>query len=906
MTNKVAAAASSFLSRTNELGTLQQSCIRILSFCESNSSRIGLHIHCPVIKFGLLNNLDLCNNLLSLYLKTDSIWNARKLFDEMPQRTVFAWTVMISAYTKSKEFVSAVSLFGEMMASGTHPSEFTFSSVIRSCAGLRDLSHGARVHGSVIKTGFLGNSVIGSSLTDLYSKCGKLKEARELFSSLQNADTISWTMMISSLVEARKWREALQLYFDMIKVGVSPNEFTFVKLLGASSFLGLEFGKMIHSNIIVRGVPLNVVLKTSLIDFYSRFSLMEDSLRVLNSTGEQDVFLWTSVVSGFVRNLRAKEAIGTFLQMRDLGLQPNNFTYSAILSLCSSIRSLELGKQIHSQMIKVGLEGNTDVGNALVDMYMKCSASEVEALGVFAAMISPNVISWTTLILGLVDHGFEQDCFGLLMEMVAQGVEPNGVTLSGVLRACSKLKSIRQVLEIHGYLLRRHVDGEIIIGNSLVDAYASLNKVDYAWKATRLMDRRDDITYTSLVTRFNELGKYEMALSVISHMFADGIRMDPVSLTGFISASANLGALLNGKHLHCYSEKSGFSSSVSVSNSLVDMYGKCGLLEDAKKVFEEIAMPDVVSWNGMVSALASNGCISSALSAFEDMRMKGFEPDSVTFVILLSACSNGRLTEMGLEYFQSMKDTYNIEPQIEHYVHLVGILGRAGRLEEATGVLETMQLKPNAMIFKTLLRASRYHGNLSLGEDMANKGLALAPSDPAFYILLADLYEESGKPELAQKTRNLMSEKGLGKKPSQSSVEVQGKVHSFVSEDVTTMVKTSGIYAEIESIKEEIKRFGSSYRGNENASFHSAKQAVVYGFIYASPQAPVHVVKNKILCKDCHDFVSILTRLVDKKITVRDGNQVHIFKNGKCSCKREETTYVFSYEAFNKNDKTLL
>ncbi|XP_010474025.1 PREDICTED: pentatricopeptide repeat-containing protein At5g52850, chloroplastic [Camelina sativa] len=894
MTSKVAAAASSFLSRNNELGNLQQSCIRILSFCESTSSRIGLHIHCPVIKFGLLDNLDLCNNLLSLYLKTDGIWNARNLFDEMPQRTVFAWTVMISAYTKSKEFVSAVSLFREMIASGTNPNEFTFSSVIRSCAGLRDLSYGARVHGSVIKTGFLGNSVIGSSLTDLYSKCGQLKEARELFSSLQNADTISWTMMISSLVEARKWREVLQLYSDMIKAGVSPNEFTFVKLIGASSFLGLEFGKMIHSNIIVRGVPLNVVLKTSLVDFYSRFSKMEDSLRVLNSSGEQDVFLWTSVVSGFVRNLRAKEAIGTFLQMRDLGLQPNNFTYSAILSLCSSVRSLDLGKQIHSQMIKVGLEGNTDVGNALVDMYMKCSASEVEALGVFAAMTSPNVISWTTLILGLVDHGFEKDCFGLLMEMVAQGVEPNGVTLSGVLRACSKLKSIRQVVEIHGYLLRRHIHGEIIVGNSLVDAYASLSKVDYAWKETRLMDRRDDITYTSLVTRFNELGKYEMASSVISHMFADGIRIDPVSLTGFISASANLGALETGKHLHCYSEKSGFSSSVSVSNSLVDMYGKCGLLEDAKKVFKEIVMPDVVSWNGLVSALASNGCISSALSAFEEMRMKGFEPDSVTFLILLSACSNGRLTEMGLEYFHSMKDIYNIEPQIEHYVHLVGILGRAGRLEEATGVLETMQLKPNAMIFKTLLRACRYHGNLSLGEDMANKGLALAPSDPAFYILLADLYEESGKPELAQKTRNLMSEKGLGKKLSQSSVEVQGKVHSFVSEDVTTTVKTNGIYAEIESIKEEIKRFGSPYRGNENASFHSAKQAVVYGFIYASPQAPVHVVKNKILCKDCHDFVSILTRLVDKKITVRDGNQVHIFKNGECSCRREETTFVLS------------
>lgn len=887
-------AASAYLSRTNELGNLQQSCIRILSFCESNSSRSGLHIHCPVIKLGLLDNLDICNNLLSLYLKTDALCNARKLFDEMPHRTVFAWTVVISAYTKSQEFASALSLFEEMMALGIQPNEFTFSSVIRSCAGLRDFIYGARVHGSVVKNGFEGNSVIGSSLTDLYSKCGKLKEARELFSSLQNADTISWTMMISSLVEACQWREALQFYSEMIKAGVSPNEFTFVKLLGASSFLGLEFGQMIHSNLIVSGIQLNVVLKTSLVDFYSRFSKMEDSVRVLKSTRDQDVFLWTSVISGFVRNLKVKEAVGTFLEMRGLGLQPSNFTYSAILSLCSSVRSLDLGKQIHSQTIQDGLEESTDVGNALVDLYMKCSASEVEALRVFRAMISPNVVSWTTVILGLVDHGFEQDCFGLLMEMITQGIEPNVVTLSGVLRACSKLKSTRLVTEIHGYLLRRHVNGENIVGNSLVDAYASSSKVDYAWNLTRSMDRRDIITYTSFVTRLNELGKHEMALSVISHMCEDGIRMDQFSLPGFISASANLGALETGKHLHCYSVKSGFSGVVSVLNSLVDMYSKCCSLEDAKKAFEEIATPDVISWNGLVSGLASNGCISSALSAFEEMRMKGTEPDLVTFLILLSTCSNGRLTEMGLEYFRAMKEIHNIEPQIEHYVHLVGILSRAGRLEEATEIIETMQLKPNALIFKTLLRACRYHGNLSLGEDMANRGLALAPFDPAFYILLADLYDESGKPELAQKTRDLMSDKGLSKKLSKSTVEVQGKVHGFVSEDVTTVEKTNGIYAEIESIKYEIERSGSSYRGNENASFHSAKQAVVFGFLYSSPQAPIHVVKNKILCKDCHDFVSNLTRLVDKNITVRDGYRVHVFKNGKCSCKGDETSFVLS------------
>ncbi|XP_010537132.1 PREDICTED: pentatricopeptide repeat-containing protein At5g52850, chloroplastic [Tarenaya hassleriana] len=894
MTSK---AATTFLSRKNELAHLHDSCLRILSICNSISSREGLHIHSPIIKLGLQGTLDLCNNLLRLYSKSDCTGNARKLFEEMLERDVVSWTVMISAYTKSRQLGSALEVFDEMLISGIRPNEFTFSSVLRSCAGLGHHEYGARVHCSVVKNGFEVNPVICSGLIDFYSKCGKLKEARELFVSVDNGDTISWTTMISSMVEARKWSDALKLYVDMIDSGIPPNEFTYVKLLNASSFLGLGYGELLHAHVIVRGVLLNVVLKTSLVGFYSRFGRMEEAVQVLNSTWDrdrdqdQDVFLWTSVVSGFARNSRCKEAVATFHEMQVSGFPPNNFTYSALLSVCSSVQSLDLGKQIHSQTVKVALEDSVDIGNSLMNMYMKCSSMEEDALRVFRSMSSPDVISWTTLISGLVDrHGFERDCVLLLMEMVRQGVQPNAVTLSCVLRACSQVKSVSQVLEIHGYILRRNLDGEIIVGNSLVDVYASSGKVNYAWKVATMMEYRDNITYTILVTRFNELGKHEMALTFLNRMREEGIKMDQFSFPGFVSASANLGALETGKHLHCYSVKAGFSSGMSVSNALVDMYGKFGFLECAKKAFNEIPEPDVVSWNGLISGLASNGCIAPALSTFEDMRLKGIQPDSVTFLILLSACINGKITEMGLEYFRSMTEVHNIEPQIDHYAHLLEILGRAGRLEEAAGVLEMMPLKPNALIYKTLLRACRFHMNLPLGEDMANRGIALAPCDPAFYILLADLYDDSGKPDLAQKTRHLMKEMGLSKKSSQSSVEIRGKVHNFVTGDVESAETVNEIHREIESLKSKFKRAGYRYRDNEDASYHSAKRAVAFGLLNASPKAVICVVKNKSLCRDCHNFMSLATRLLKRSIIVRDGNRIHTFKSGECSC-REETSF---------------
>ncbi|KAL5540281.1 hypothetical protein UlMin_042764 [Ulmus minor] len=875
--------AIQFFSR-NEVYPFEDICLRVIKLCNSKSLKQGICVHSPVIKLGLQENLFMNNNLLSLYAKCFGAEYARQFFDEMPCRDVVSWTGLVSAFTRNGEHGEALGVFDSMINSGQCPNQFTFSSVLRSCSGLRDFDGGIRIHAYVIKLGFEPNPILLNSLIDFYAKCGLDEEACRIFRDMDSCDSITWTTIISSFVQAEQWSLALQHYVKMIQDNVPPSEYTFAKLLAASCFLGSNYGKLLHAHLIMLGIRMSLILKTALVDMYSSCQKMEYGIKVLHETPEYDALLWTSVISGFTQNLKVVEAFAALHEMEFFGIVPNSFTYSNILKACSTVSLLDSGKLIHSRVIRTGLEDDLSVGNALVDMYMKCSNQIEDGLRAFNGIASPNVISWTSLIAGLAEHGFEQECFWSFMQMQAVGVEPNSFTLSVILRHCSTMKSHRQTLELHGYIIKTKRDFDIVVGNALVDTYAALGMVDHSFRVISMMRQRDAVTYTNLATRMNKLGLHGVTLGVISQMRKDGVKMDGFSLASFLSASAALSTLETGKQLHCYSIQSGLRSSPSVSNGLVDLYWKCGCANDAHRAFEEISKPDVVSWNGFISGLALNGYISSALSAFDDMRLAGLEPDSATFVSVLFACSRSGLVDLGLEYFHSMRGRYKITPQLDHYVCLVDLLGKAGRLEDAMEVIVTLPFKPVPLIYKTLLSACKLHKNIPLAEDMSRRGLELDSSDPTFYLLLANLYEECGLSELGKKTRQQMRDKGLRKNPAQSWMELKGKVHIFNTGD-SSHPQITQIHDKIVSLITEIKKRGYSYGDTEGSSHHSEKLAVAFGLLNTSSNAPIRISKNIRICSECHEFIMLVTRLIDRVIIVKDGNRIHTFSKGECSCR---------------------
>ncbi|KAK7343711.1 hypothetical protein VNO77_12683 [Canavalia gladiata] len=871
---------------TNSLSPcrVRETCLEVLSLCNPHSLKEGVSVHSPIIKVGLQHDLYLNNNLLSLYAKCFGVGQARHFFDEMPHKDVVSWSTVLSAHTKYKHYFEALELFDMMLSSGQYPEKFTLSCALRSCSALGKLQFGVQIHASVVKLGLELNPVLGTNLINLYAKCDSTVEPHKLLALVKNGTVVSWTTMISSLVETGKWSEALQIYAKMIEAGVYPNQFTFTTLLSGSSFLGfgIGYGKLLHAQLIRFGVEMNLVLKTAIVDMYAKCRWMEDAIKVSNQTPEYDVCLWTTIISRFTQNLQVREAVNAFLDMVLSGILPNAFTFSTLLNASSSISSLDLGEQFHSLVIMVGLEGDICVGNALVDMYMKCSHTTTNAVKAFRGIASPDVISWTSLIAGFAEHGFEEESFQLFAEMQAAGVQPSSFTLSAILGACRKMKSLIQTMKLHGHIIKTKADMDIAVGNALVDAYAGGGMVDEAWSVVRTMNHRNPITYTSLAARLNQRGDHEMALEVITHMCNDEVKMDEFSLASFLSAAAALGTMEAGKQLHCYSVKSGFEKCNSVSNSLIHLYSKCGSMCDAKKAFKDINEPDTVSWNGLISGLASNGLISYALSTFDDMRLAGVKPDFVTFLSLIFACSQDGLLDLGLDYFYSMEKTYHITPKLDHYVCLVDLLGRGGRLEEAMTVIETMPFKPDSLICKTLLNACKLHGNVPMGEDMARRCLELDPCDPAIYLLLSSLYDNAGLSDFGDKTRRLMKERGLRRSPGQCWMELKSKIYLFSAGE---KIDDDAVNKKLEFLLTEMKNRGYPYQENDDRLYHSEQLALAFGVLNVPTMAPIRINKNSLICTHCHSFIMFVTQVLDREIIVRDRKRLHFFKDGQCSCR---------------------
>lgn len=266
-------------------------------------------------------------------------------------------------------------------------------------------------------------------------------------------------------------------------------------------------------------------------------------------------------------------------------------------------------------------------------------------------------------------------------------------------------------------------------------------------------------------------------------MGQEGKRPDESTFACGLSACANIAALQMGEQLHHLAVKSGYINDLFVSNALITMYAKCGRVSNAELVFKDLANVDVVSWNSLIAGHALNGNGKEAVELFEEMLTQGVDPDQVTFIGVLSACSHGGLVSRGLELFKSMTERYNVEPLAEHYACMVDLLGRAGRLEEGFKMVSEMTIKATAGIWGALLGAARIHRNFELGKYAAEKLLELEPHKASNYVLLSNIHAEAGRWSEAQRVRMVMAERRTEKQPGYSWIEVGDQVHSYLPGD---------------------------------------------------------------------------------------------------------------------------
>lgn len=343
--------------------------------------------------------------------------------------------------------------------------------------------------------------------------------------------------------------------------------------------------------------------------------------------------------------------------------------------------------------------------------------------------------------------------------------------------------------------------------NSIIAGYTKFGDMEGANKLFNLMPFRNVISWTSMISGYSQNGQYREALSMFIKMENDkAMRPNEVTIASVLPACANIGALEVGERIEAYARINGYFSNLFVSNALLEMYSRCGKIDKAKSVFDEIgSRRNLCSWNSMIMGLAVNGRCKEALEVFNNMLREGTAPDDVTFVGVLLACAHGGFVTKGWELFQKMEQNHFLVPKLEHYGCMVDLLGRSGKLMEAYDFINTMPIKPDAIIWGVLLGACSFYGHVELAEISANRLFVLEPWNPANYVILSNIYALAGKWDAVARLRKVMKGSKITKGAGYSFVEEGGHIHKFIVED-RSHPRYIEVYALLDELSTEIIR----------------------------------------------------------------------------------------------------
>lgn len=439
---------------------------------------------------------------------------------------------------------------------------------------------------------------------------------------------------------------------------------------------------------------------------------------------------------------------------------------------------------------------------------------------------------------------------------------------------------------------------DVISWTSLIVAYAKSGDMGSAEVLFGSFEEKDEIAWTAMITGYAQNAKPKEALDTFERMMAAGVRIDEVSLVGAISAVAQLGGAKWAGWIRDVVERVGIGwNSVVAGTAMIDMYAKCGLIEEALRVFESMRERNVYSYSAMITGLAAHGRASEVIALFEEMVGKTLiEPNWVTFIGLLTACSHAGKVEEGRYYFSQMKDVYGIAPSNDHYVCMVDLLGRAGLMEEALDFAQSVSVESFPGVWGALLGACRIHGNTEIARIAANHLFELEPNGIGNYVLLSNIYASAGKWDEVSNVRKLMRERGLRKTPSTSWLEAKdGRIHEFFAGD-NLHLRSREIKETLEEIMRRLREEGYEpvlnsvvYDVNDDEKErilkgHSEKLALAFGVLTTEAGGTIRIMKNLRMCEDCHMMLKMASKVVHRKIVVRDNMRFHHFTDGECSC----------------------
>ncbi|KAI3727662.1 hypothetical protein L6452_16280 [Arctium lappa] len=754
-------------------------------------------------------------SLITHFSRSGQLSRATYLLRRTQNPDVVVFNALISGYARYNQPSAAFDLFNGLRQTGLNPDEVSFSNLLKCCD---NLTLTEVVHLGVLKLGFGSNVFLVSGLIENYSRYGCVGLGEKCFEECVGIDGVIWSVMINGYVRNGEFGKGRECFMKMRGVGFEFNEFSLTSVVGA--LFDVNEGEQIHGYCVKRGYlcGCSMHLNNALMVMYGRCGCKSNAVKVFDEMPDWDVVSWTGRIAVAFDCVEAFEVFKTCF-MR--GYEVNEYTLINVLSPIEGAEMLEMGKQIHSIVLKAGYLVVTSVCNALISMYAR-SGQIYDARWLFDEMVHRDSVSWNSLINGYSQHHLSNQAIELFSAMRNSLLTPNEYTLASILEVLSNLNSLKLSMQIHSLILKLGFIFTDSILCRLITTYGKCNGIDKSKDIFNEIDSVDVIHVNAMAGAYDHCGCYSDIQTLFRRRWNSSLDVDIVTFSIVLKSCGALSDLHQGQSVHSLAIKTAISEDKFIESAVIDVYSKCGSIEDAENVFRYANCNNLVAWNAMIMGYAQFGCYSKAYDLFSKIPEFGMKPDEITYLGVLSSCSHAGLVSEARYHLRSMFDLHGVIPCLEHYACVVDVLGKVGQLDDAKKTIDLMPVFPDARIWQILLSACNIYGNVDIGMVAARKLVALQPENESSFVLLSNLCASAGMWSDVRQLRRKMKDKVVCKEPGCSWIQVKGSVRYFFADDASHP-ENEEIYMELDTLMKQMLQFPKE----QDAFFTSLHESVM-------------------------------------------------------------------------------